>query len=41
MTSLARLALQRGDAATALRYFEVVARESPTISLLLEIAWAH
>ena len=42
MTSLARLALQRGDAATALRYFEVVRERVPDDpSLLLEIAWAH
>lgn len=42
MTSLARLAMQKGDATTALRYFEVVRERVPDDpSLLLEIAWAH
>lgn len=42
MTSLARLAMQNGDAEQALKYFEDVRERVPDDpSLLLEIAWAH
>ncbi len=42
MISLARLAMQKDDSSSALKYFELVRERVPDDpSLLLEIAWAH